>query len=76
MIQQSTLDPAGPGAASIAGLWWLMFWTCSVVYVLVMVALVLADAMLEKFGGDSMVELSRALESYLDGLEARRRESQ
>ena len=40
-----------------------------------MVALVLADALLEKFGGDSMVELSRALESYLDGLEARRRES-
>jgi chorismate synthase len=30
-----------------------------------MVALVLADAFLEKFGGDSMVELRRNFESYL-----------
>jgi chorismate synthase len=37
-----------------------------------MVALVLADAVLEKFGGDSMVELTRSLEGYLDGLATRR----
>jgi cytochrome c oxidase subunit II len=41
-ILQSALHPAGPGAASINSLWWLMFWTCTVVYVLVMGALVLA----------------------------------
>jgi cytochrome c oxidase subunit II len=41
-ILQSALHPAGPGAASISDLWWLMFWTCTVVYVLVMGALVLA----------------------------------
>ena len=37
-----------------------------------MVALVLADAVLEKFGGDSMAELTRSFEAYLDGLAARR----
>jgi cytochrome c oxidase subunit 2 len=41
-ILQSALHPAGPGAASISDLWWLMFWTCTVVYVLVMGTLVLA----------------------------------
>jgi cytochrome c oxidase subunit II len=39
---QSALHPAGPGAATISDLWWLMFWTCTVVYVLVMTALVVA----------------------------------
>jgi len=33
------------------------------------VALVLADALLEKFGGDSMEELSRNLEGYLEEIE-------
>jgi len=32
------------------------------------VALVLADAALEKFGGDSMVEVRRNFEGYLDGI--------
>jgi cytochrome c oxidase subunit 2 len=41
-ILQSALHPAGPGAASISVLWWLMFWTCAVVYVLTMGALWLA----------------------------------
>jgi cytochrome c oxidase subunit II len=41
-IFQSALHPAGPGAASISGLWWVMFWTCTVVYVLVMGVLVMA----------------------------------
>ena len=36
------------------------------------VALVLADAVLEKFGGDSMLELRRSFEAYLDHLAARR----
>jgi chorismate synthase len=36
-----------------------------------MVALVLADAMLEKFGGDSVPETSRNLRGYLDNLAVR-----
>lgn len=36
-----------------------------------MMAMVLADAVLEKFGGDSMLELRRNFESYLAQLEAR-----
>jgi cytochrome c oxidase subunit 2 len=34
---QSTTDPAGPQSSQINGLWWLMFYVCSVVFVLVMV---------------------------------------
>ena len=33
-----------------------------------MVAYVLADALLEKFGGDSLGETRRNLESFVDGL--------
>ena len=36
-----------------------------------MVALVLADAVLEKFGGDSVAETSRNLEGYLHSLTVR-----
>lgn len=36
-----------------------------------MVAIVLADALLEKFGGDSMAEVRRNVEAYQDDLEAR-----
>ena len=36
-----------------------------------MVALVAADALLEKFGGDSLVELRRNMDSYLDHLGSR-----
>ncbi len=32
------------------------------------VALVLADAVLEKFGGDSLLETRRNLEAYVEGL--------
>jgi cytochrome c oxidase subunit 2 len=39
---QSALDPAGPQAARISKLWWLMFWVCSAVFALVMVYLLLA----------------------------------
>jgi cytochrome c oxidase subunit 2 len=34
-ILQSALDPAGPQAAHIAWLWWLMFWVAAIVFVLV-----------------------------------------
>ena len=36
-----------------------------------MLALVLADALLEKFGGDSLPEVKRNIESYLNSLEIR-----
>jgi chorismate synthase len=36
-----------------------------------MVLMVLADAMLEKFGGDSVVEVTRNLQGYLDNLSIR-----
>jgi len=39
---QSALNPAGPNAGSLASLWWLMFYVCSAVYVLVMIVLVIA----------------------------------
>jgi chorismate synthase len=35
-----------------------------------MVALVLADAMLEKFGGDSVAETKRNLDAYLTSIPA------
>jgi len=37
-----------------------------------MVAIVLADAMLEKFGGDSLREMRRNLDGYVAALHARR----
>jgi cytochrome c oxidase subunit II len=39
---QSALNPAGPNAGSLATLWWVMFWVCTAVYVLVMIAVVFA----------------------------------
>jgi cytochrome c oxidase subunit II len=37
---QHVLDPAGPLAAQIAWLWWLYFWICTAVFVIVMAFLV------------------------------------
>jgi cytochrome c oxidase subunit II len=39
---QNALNPSGPNAASLARLWWLMFWVCTAVFILVMIALALA----------------------------------
>jgi cytochrome c oxidase subunit 2 len=36
---QSALDPAGPQAARIGDLWWLMLWVCTAVYILVLLAM-------------------------------------
>ena len=38
--QQSVLDPAGPQAARLSGLWWAFFYVLATVYVVVMVVLV------------------------------------
>ena len=37
--QHSAIASAGPQAGRIEGLWWLMFWVCTAVFVAVMVAL-------------------------------------
>ena len=41
-MAQSVLDTAGPQAAGIAALWWLMFWVCLGVFALVIAALLIA----------------------------------
>jgi cytochrome c oxidase subunit 2 len=41
---QSALDPRGPEAHALADLYWLFFWICAVIWVLVVVALVWALA--------------------------------
>jgi cytochrome c oxidase subunit 2 len=41
---QSVLNSAGPQAGRIESLWWLMFWVCAAVFVLVMAALAIAIA--------------------------------
>jgi len=41
-VHQSALAPAGPQAARIGDLWWLMFWVCTAVYALVVLALLAA----------------------------------
>lgn len=38
----STLDPAGPAAAGIATLWWVMFWGSLILFALIMVLLALS----------------------------------
>jgi cytochrome c oxidase subunit 2 len=39
---QNAINPAGPQAESLSRLWWLMFTVCSIVFVLVMIAVLLA----------------------------------
>jgi cytochrome c oxidase subunit 2 len=39
---QNAINPAGPNAGNISKLWWLMFVVCSIVFVLVMMALLLS----------------------------------
>jgi cytochrome c oxidase subunit 2 len=39
---QSALDSAGPQAGRIEDLWWIFFWVCTVVFVLVLIALLAA----------------------------------
>ena len=39
---QNSINPAGPQANNLSRLWWLMFIVCSIVFVLVMIALLLS----------------------------------
>src|SRR5438045_8512352 len=34
----SALDPAGPQSSQISHVWWIFFWICSIVYILVVLA--------------------------------------
>jgi cytochrome c oxidase subunit II len=56
------LDPAGPAASAIANLWWVMFITSSIVFVVVMIALALA--LRRRDVGDRGEGLSRSLVTY------------
>jgi len=54
----STLDPAGPGARRIAGLWWVLFWISLVVLVIV-TGLLLASLRRAKWNDLGAVERSK-----------------
>ncbi len=41
-VPQNSLDPAGPIARDIDGLWWLVFWIAAVIFVLVQAALLVS----------------------------------
>ena len=43
-VLQSMLDPAGPQAAHISRLWWLMFWVAAVVFVTVISFIIVAPS--------------------------------
>jgi cytochrome c oxidase subunit 2 len=54
----SALDPAGPQAGRISSLYWLFFWVCAVVYVLVIVFLLMP--FLRGRGGEGRVAAAGA----------------
>jgi len=66
---QSALNPAGPNAGSISRLWWLMFIVCSIVFVVVLIALLLS---LRRRTAEPVSELTPTVEPPREG-ERRRR---
>jgi cytochrome c oxidase subunit II len=56
---QNAINPAGPQANNLSRLWWLMFTVCSIVFVLVMIALLLS---LRKRTGESLSALPPVIE--------------
>ncbi|MFL6195124.1 MAG: cytochrome c oxidase subunit II [Thermoanaerobaculia bacterium] len=59
--RHSAIDSAGPQAAHIEDLWWLMFWVCSAVFVAVMMAM--GIAITRRRGGVGDAPESIALET-------------
>ncbi|HYY79358.1 MAG TPA: cytochrome c oxidase subunit II [Actinomycetes bacterium] len=65
----SALDPKGPGAARVAGLWWLLFWISAAVFTLVTLLVVTAlfrrrgsrDQVVRQGGGERLVVLGGVL---------------
>jgi cytochrome c oxidase subunit II len=59
----SPLDPHGPGAERVAGLWWLLFWISAVVFVVVSLLVVAAlvrrrgdrDTLVRRGGGELLI---------------------
>jgi cytochrome c oxidase subunit 2 len=59
----SALDPHGPGADRVAGLWWLLFWTSAAVFAVVSLLLVAAlarrrgdrDTLVRRGGGEALI---------------------
>jgi cytochrome c oxidase subunit II len=64
---QSVLDPAGPGAARIGELWWLMLFVCATVFALVMLMLLWAVARRRRPAHDPTSETA-----HIDPLRERR----
>lgn len=60
---QNAINPAGPNAANISKLWWLMFIVCSIVFVLVMIALLLSLRKRTKEAADRVPVLEPSEES-------------
>ena len=56
---QNSINPAGPQANNLSRLWWLMFIVCSVVFVIVMIAVLLS---LRNRTGESVSELAPQVE--------------
>ena len=56
---QNAVNPAGPQAGKLSQLWWLMFVVCSIVFVLVMIALLLS---LRRRTGESPDEIAPMVE--------------
>ena len=52
----TTFDPAGPNARQIDGLFWMVFWIATVIFVLVMGALVLMLVVFRDRGKDDAPE--------------------
>ncbi len=69
----SSLNSAGPQAARIEKLWWLMFYVCSAVFVLVMIALAVAIVRGRRGSGRSINELPATDEPELKPEPARER---
>ena len=65
----SLLDPNGPGAARVAGLWWLLFWISAAVFVVVCVLVVVAvargrgtrDMLVRGGGGERLIVIGGVL---------------
>jgi cytochrome c oxidase subunit II len=65
----STLDPKGPGAARVAGLWWLLFWISAAVFIAVSLLVVVAlargrgnrDMLVRRGGGERLIVIGGVL---------------
>jgi cytochrome c oxidase subunit II len=65
----SALDPQGPGAARVAGLWWLLFWISAAVFTVVTLLVLAAlgrrrgsrEVLVRRGGGESLIVVGGVL---------------